>query len=174
MGAGGISNNHVISLRVKSMRRYPLDIDPEQVVRWIIDEDRAAPSRFRILARRGAELQDIPLRKELRLGDEEREDLSEVDTIAMLEIAPAHASEGWLLTVVVEDEAGPRPLNGGASEEERQIEVDTFYSEFIRPGRGVANVFAEAADETAEARVEQLVTNIEQNRHGPAESRPAR
>jgi hypothetical protein len=90
------------------MRTYPIDIDPAQVVRWIMVEQQAAPSRFRVLARRASEVRDIPVRKELHLGDQEREDLSEIDTIATLEIAPAHASEGWSLTVEVEDEAGPR------------------------------------------------------------------
>jgi hypothetical protein len=91
-----------------------------------------------------------------------------MDTIATLEIAPQHASDGWLMTVVVEDEAGPhvldkRPLAASG----QQIDLETFYSEFIRPGRGVANVEAEVADEAAEARVALLVSSVEANRHGP-------
>jgi hypothetical protein len=150
------------------MRHYPVDIDPRQVVRWLVEEHEAAPRRFRISARRGTELREIPIRQELHLGDEEREDLTEVDTIATLEIAPAHASDGWLLTVVVQDEAGPRlpdrrPLAAG----QEQIDIRTFYNEFIRPGRGLANVEAEAEDEAAEARIDQLIGSIEENRHGP-------
>jgi hypothetical protein len=157
------------------MPSYPLDVDPGQVVRWIMDEQRAAPSRFRILVRRGAEVRDIPARQELHLGDEEREALSEVDTIATLEIAPAHAGDGWLLTVVVEDESGPRvPDRGALADGEEQIDLRAFYDEFIRSGRGVANVFAEAADEAAEARIEQLVSSIEKNRHDPGWSRSTR
>jgi hypothetical protein len=150
------------------MRTYPVDIDPGLLVRWIIEEHKTAPTRFRTLARRAAEVREIPARRELHLGDEEREDLSEVDTVATLEIAPAHANQGWLLTVVVEDEAGPRlpdkrPLAAG----EEQIDLHTFYNEFIRPGRGVANIEAEVADDAAEVHVEQLVSSIEGNRHGP-------
>jgi len=149
------------------MRPYPLDIAPEQVVRWIMAEQQAAPSRFRIVARRAAELREIPARREFRLGDEEREDLTEVDTVATLEIAPAHASEGWLLTVEVEDEAGPRlPEKGALSEAEQPIDLRTFYDEFIRTGRGVANVSAEVEDEAAEARLTELIGSIERNRHG--------
>ena len=108
------------------MPSYPLDVDPEQVVRWIMDEQRAAPSRFRILARRGAE-------------------------------------------------AGPRlPEKGALAEGEEQISLSAFYNEFIRCGRGVANVFAEAEDKVAEARIEQLVSSIEKNRHDPDRSRSAR
>jgi hypothetical protein len=150
------------------MRTYPVDIDPGQLVRWIIEENKTAPTRFRTLARRAAEVREIPTRRDLHLGDEEREDLSEVDTVATLEIAPAHASQGWLLTIVVEDEAGPRlpdkrPLVAG----EEQIDLHTFYNEFIRSGRGVANVEAEVADDAAEVHVEQLVASIEGNRYGP-------
>lgn len=151
------------------MWTYPLDIDPVQVVRWIMAEHQAAPSRFRILARRAAEVRDIPPRRELHLGDEERENLTEVDTIATLEIAPAHASEGWLLIVEVEDEAGPRlPERDAPAEGERQIDLRSFYDEFIRPGRGIANVTAEVDDDAAELRVNELVSNIEKNRHGPS------
>jgi hypothetical protein len=34
-------------------------------------------------------------------------DLSEITTIAILKISPAHAHDGWLLRVVLKDEAGP-------------------------------------------------------------------
>lgn len=150
------------------MRTYPLDIDPGQVVRWIIQEHRVAPSRFRIIAQCASAVRDIPARRELRLGDEEREDLSEVDTIATLEIAPAHAKEGWLLTVEIEDEAGPRlSEKGPLVEGEGQIDLGRFYDEFIRPERGIANVVAAVDDDAAEVRLNALVSSIEQDRHDP-------
>lgn len=149
------------------MDTYPLDIDPGQVVRWIMAENRASPSNFRILARRVAELRDIPLQAELGLGDEDREDLREIATIATLEIAPGHASDGWRLVVTVEDEIGPRVPDGsstGASDE--AIDLDTFYEEYIRPGRGSADVVAEADDPEAIARMTRLLDAIEKNQHG--------
>lgn len=150
------------------MRTYPLDIDPGQVVRWLMAEQEASPSRFRILARRAAELRDIPVRSALHLGDEERETLSEVDTIATLELAPAHAGEGWLLTIEVEDEAGPRlPDKGAPSAVEGGIDLRIFFDEFIRPGRGIATVEAAVEDDAAEARLNELVDSIERDRHGP-------
>jgi hypothetical protein len=149
------------------MQTYPVDIDPEQVVRWVRAEHEAAPSTFRITARRTREVREIPIQKETHLGDEEREDLSEVATIATLEIAPRHASDGWLLTIVVEDEAGPRvPDQEAATEGEQQIDLGTFYNEFIRPGRGSANVIAEVEGPGAKARVTRLLNAIETNRHG--------
>jgi hypothetical protein len=149
------------------MESYPVDIDPEQVVRWIKAECEIAPSTFRVTARRSREVREIPLRRETHLGDEERQNLTEVDTIATLEIAPMHASEGWLLSVVVEDEAGPRMSKGSeGGETEQRIDLGTFYKEFIRPGRGIANVIAEAENESAKAHVTGLVSAIEMNRHG--------
>jgi hypothetical protein len=149
------------------MQTYPLDIDAVQVVRWIMAESKAAPSRFNVIARRAFEVQDLPTRRELRLGDEEREDLTEVDTIATLEIAPARASEGWLLTVEVEDEAGPRlPESDPPVEGDGQIDLRRFYDEFIASGRGVANVVAEVEDDAAEARLNALLSSIEKDHHG--------
>ena len=150
------------------MQTYPVDIDPKQVVQWLVAEHEVAPSGFRIQARRSIETRDIPLQKELHLGDEEREDLSEVATVATLEIAPVHAGDGWLLKVVVEDELGPRgPERAAAVESDEQIDLGAFYSQFIRPGRGTANVVAEVENSTAEARLSRLLGAIERNQHEP-------
>lgn len=151
------------------MQTYPVDIDPGQVVRWIRAEHEAAPSAFTITARRAIEVKEIPLGKEIHLGDEEREDLNEVATIATLEIAPAHASDGWLLTVVVENESAPRlPEKGTAVEPEQKIDLGAFYRELIRPGAGTANVTAEVEGPEAQARVTDLLDRIERDYHGPS------
>ena len=102
------------------MQTYPVDIDPGQVARWLKAECEVAPSTFKISARRRQEVREIPVRAETHLGDTEREDLTEIATIATLEIAPVHASDGWLLSVVVEDEVGPRVSNGGTGGEAEQ------------------------------------------------------
>ena len=105
-------------------------------------------------------------RGKYRLGDEERENLTEVATIATLEIAPPHESDGWLLTVTVEDETGPRLTGDGvAPAAEQQIDLSTFYNEFIRPGRGGANVVADAASSIGKLNVTRLIEAIERNRH---------
>lgn len=150
------------------METFPVDIDPGQIVRWVMTENKDEPARFRIFSRRGAEAREIPVRTEFRLGDEEREDLSEIATIASLEIAPAHAGDGWLLTVVVEDELGPRIIDDRKTEEiEEEIDLETFYTEFIRPGRGNASVVAEVDGSEAKTRFARLLGAIETNRHGP-------
>jgi hypothetical protein len=148
------------------MQTYPLDIEPAQVVRWARAEHEAAPGSLKISARRTSEVREIPVRRDFHLGDAEREDLSEVATIATLEIAPVHARDGWRLTVVVEDEAGPRmPETGADLDAEQAIDLNTFYSEFIRPDRGSATVIAEVEGAEAQSRLNRLIEVIERNRH---------
>ena len=150
----------------RKMESFPVNIDAEQVVRWIMTEQAAAPSTFETTATRTTEVREIPERREYHLGDEEREDLSEVATLATLEIAPAHAGEGWLLTVTVEDEIGPRVSgDGAATGTEQRIDIGTFYSAFIRPGRGTANVIAQVDSPSARTSVNRLINTIERNQH---------
>ena len=149
------------------METYPVDIDPGQVARWVKMECEATPSAFKISARRKREAREIPIRAEAHLGDEEREDLTEIATIATLDIAPAHASDGWLLSVLVEDEVGHGISNDSTGDEtERQIDLGTFYKEFIKPGRGNATVTAEVADPVAKQHLARLIHAIETDLHG--------
>jgi hypothetical protein len=76
------------------MDTYPVEIEPDQIVHWVMAETNAASRRFRISGWRNVEQRQIPVDTVSRFGDEEREDLSEIATIAVLEIAPLHASEG--------------------------------------------------------------------------------
>jgi hypothetical protein len=144
------------------MESFPVDIEPAQVVRWIKAEHERAPSTFRIAARRRREIRRIPDRRDLHLGDEEREDLNEVATIATLEVGPAHAADGWLLRIVVEDEIGPRiSEDGTASAAEQGIDIDAFYHEFILPGRGNANITGKVEGLQARDRLARLLQTIE-------------
>jgi predicted Zn-dependent peptidase len=57
-------------------------------------------------------------------------------------------------------------------EGDARIDFHTFYNEFIRPGRGIANVVAEVEDDAAEADLNKLLSSIEGSRHGPSRGRP--
>ena len=154
------------------MEPFPIDIDPKQIVRWLIAEHRITPSSLKIVARRTTEVREIPARADLHLGDEEREDLSEVATVATLEIAPPHPSDGWLMTISVEDEIGPRgPGRGMMVEDDQEMDLETFNSLFIRPERGTATVVARADNAEAETRLSSLLASIENDRHGPSVER---
>ena len=149
-----------------SMESYSVDIDPAQVVRWVRAEHERSPSTLKISARRSREVREIPARPELHLGDEEREDLTEIATVATLEIAPARAADGWLLRVVVEDEVGPRISAGEpASAAEQPIDLGAFYHEFIAPGRGNASITGEVESPASKAHLAYLLQMIEKNSH---------
>ncbi len=72
------------------MESFEIDIDPGQIVRWVMAERNKAPSSLRTNARCVTEVREIPPRREYHLGDEERQDLIEAATIGTLEITPAH------------------------------------------------------------------------------------
>jgi len=73
---------------------------------------------------------------------------------------------------VVEDEAGPRlPEKGALVKGDEQIDLHAFYDEFIRPGRGIANVVAEVEDDAAEADLNKLLSSIEESHDAPGRSR---
>jgi len=147
---------------------YPVDIDPEQVVRWLMVERERGASRFEISARRLNERHRIEPRADGPLGDAEREDLSDEATVARLDVSPTHASEGWRIVVSVEDELLPfDPEEDSEEEEEEPIDLDTFYLEFIRPGRGTASITAETEGPAGVAHLGQLLHAIETNSHVP-------
>ena len=50
---------------------FPVDVDPGQIVRWIMAEHKAAPLSLKTSARRVTAVQEIPARSEYHLGDEE-------------------------------------------------------------------------------------------------------
>jgi hypothetical protein len=154
------------------MTTYPIDIEPEQIVRWFVAEQQTSPSFFRYDVRRAVEVRDIPPRAELHLGDEEREDLSEVATVATLEVAPFHPSDGWTMKITVEDETGPRvPDRATTVAAEQQIDLGTFYRQFIRSGRGTATASAEVQDAAAERHLKQLLDAILVDRHATTSGR---
>jgi hypothetical protein len=149
------------------METYPVDIDPGQIVRWIRAENKIARRPFRTSATRKQEVQQLPAEKQIHFGDIEKQDLSEIATIATLEIVPFDASDGWLLRIVAVDEAGPRvPASGAASEGEMRIDLGAFYKEFILPERGIADVVAEVNGPVAKRRLTRLLNMIERDHHG--------
>jgi hypothetical protein len=152
-------------LRAGKMESYPVDIDPAQVVRWVKAEHETSPSTFRLSATRSRDVRDVSAQPDLHLDDEEREDLTEITTVGTLEIAPAHAADGWLLRIVVEDEVGPRTSQGGmAGAAEQPIDFGTFYHHFIRSGRGSASIIGEVSGSGGRAHLAYLLQTIERNR----------
>ena len=150
------------------MENYAVDTDVEQVIRWLLREQGIGGRVLRISARRAADLWETPVPIEWWMDEEEREDPGGRIAIAVLEIAPLHADEGWCLKVTVEDEPG-RPGDASTGErecaEEEPIDLATFYEEFIRPHKGTARLTADLDGREAQARLARLLGAIEGNSH---------
>ena len=118
------------------MESHPVDIDvdPEQVVRWLIVERQEGGSGLDIRASGINDTGAIEPPTEDRFGDEEREDLPSEDS----------------------EEEEPEP-----------IDLETFYLEFVRPGRATITISAEAESTEAEAHLGQRIHAIETNVHVP-------
>lgn len=154
------------------MESYPvdIDIDPEQIVRWLMVERQRGGTGLDFSAWRLNQRRPIEPSLEDRLGDEEQEDLSDEVTVAQLVIMPTHAGAGWRIVISVEVELEP-VVPGEDSEDEREpIDLDTFYLDFIRSGHGTTAVVAEAESTEAEAHLDQLLRAIETNAHVPGAS----
>jgi hypothetical protein len=152
------------------MDSYPVDVDvdPEQVVRWLLVERQRGGSGLRTSAWLSSERHPLLARMEDRLGDEEREDLADETSVATLEIAPVHASGGWRMVISVAGESDPLADGEAPPGEVREsLELDSFYLDFLRPARCTVSVAAEVDSPEGEANLRWLLQAIETNAHVP-------
>lgn len=148
------------------MDTYPLDIAAKQIVRWLMDEERGGNRELQISASRTYLCEEIPTPQERGLGDEEREDLTEVTTVGILEVAPPHKAEGWLLRVRIEDAIGQRlPDDISASDEPEEIDLEKFWETFIVPQHGTAFVAVDTETVEAWASFQRMLDEMRANRH---------
>lgn len=79
------------------------------------------------------------------------------------------STDGWVLTVTVEDEIGPRPAGRRPTKEGmREIDITSFYDQFLRTGRGTATVAAEVDGSEGEARLLRLLDSVATDQHPKA------
>jgi len=152
------------------MESYPVDveIDPEQVVRWLMVERQNGATGLDIGAWRFNRRRPVEPRAEARFGDEEREDLNDEVTVAQLVITPSHVGEGWRIVVSAEVELEPIvPGEESGDVVHEPIDLDTFYLDFIRPEHCMTSVAAEVESAAAKAHLDQLLHAIETNIHAP-------
>jgi len=148
------------------METYPLDIAAKQVVRWLIDEEHGGRRNLQISASRTYLHEEISTPQERGLGDEEREDLTEVTAVGILEVAPPQKAEGWLLRVRIEDTIGQRlPDDISASDEPEEIDLEEFWETFIVPQHGTAFVAMDAETAKAWTSSQELLDDMRGNKH---------
>lgn len=143
------------------MRTYPIDLEPEQVVQWLLGEGHVEDNRLSVRATRFFETGALDGGQSRRLGDEEREEIGEVVEVGLLEVRPRLHSDRWALRLRVADDIGPRtPEDEAVPAEEEEIDLAAFREEFLRGDRGLPELTGEARDEAAEADLDRLLQTI--------------
>jgi hypothetical protein len=147
------------------MKTYPVDLEAQQIVRWLIEEQRRGALSFDTVASRCYVTEDLE-NSETQRFSEDAEDLSDVLAVGVLEIRPSAAHDGWVLRIRVEDRLGPRlPEDEDVPGEEEEIDLAAFETEFIQPGRGIPEVLLDAEDAHAKARFSRVFKQMLTGEH---------
>jgi hypothetical protein len=145
------------------MEPYPVDVEAKQIVRWLIDEERRRAFDLMVTASRSYQANGLA-RDDLRFGDLEREELSEISEIGFLEVLPRREPRRWVLRIRVEDDIGPHlPEDESSAPDDEEIDVLTFYEEFFAADRGLAETSAEVDGPQAKAALTRLLGAILNN-----------
>jgi hypothetical protein len=145
-----------------------VDVDAKQIVRWLLKEERSENFDLLVRATRSYEREELTSQEEGRLGDEEGEEISEINEVGLLEVMPRKEPSRWTLRIRVVDEIGPRmPDDEPVPAEDEEIDLETFNEEFIAADRGLTEVSAEVKDRAANADLTHLVEAIVTDRHKP-------
>jgi hypothetical protein len=156
------------------LETYPIDIAPEQIVRWLMVEGRLRAFDLLVSATRSFEPGALIGGASRRLGEEEREEVSEVSEVGLLEVMPRQRPHIWTLRVRVEDDIGPRlPEDEPVPETEEELDLPTFYEEFIKADRGLTEVSVEVDSPAAKASFNRVLDAILTDRHQRGKSKPA-
>lgn len=156
------------------METYPVDIAPEQVVRWLMVEGRLHAFDLLVSATRSFQPGELTGEASRRLGDEEREEVSEISEVGLLEVMPRQKPHIWTLRVRVEDDIGPRlPEDEPVPETEEELDLPTFYEEFIKADRGLAEVSVEVESPAAKASFNRVLEAMLTDRHQHGKVEPS-
>jgi hypothetical protein len=151
------------------MESIAIDLAPEQIVRWLLDEDRRDAFGLLVNAMRSYRTGELTSAERGSLDDGEAEGLSETSEVGVLEVRPRHEPHRWVLRIRVEDDIGPRiPEDEPVSEEEEEIDLGAFYEEFIKGNRGTAEATAEVDSAADKASVDRLLGAMIRDIHGHA------
>ena len=148
------------------METYPVDLAAQQIVRWLMDEERRHAFDLLVRATRSFRHRHLDQNNNSRLGDVEQEDLGENIEIGIMEIAPRHKPSLWTLRIRVADEIGPNlPIDASVPSDEEEVDLPTFYEEFIEKDRGLPEVSAEVESPEAKGSLTRLLAAIREDRH---------
>jgi len=155
-----------VSEKEQAVEPIIVDIEPRQIVRWLLDEERIKAFDLLVTATRSYERGELAPGEERQLGEAEAEELSEINEVGLLEVMPRKEPSRWTLRLRVTDDIGPRmPEDEPVPTEDEEIDLATFNEEFVVADRGFTEVSAEAQDRAASAELTRLVEAIVENRH---------
>jgi hypothetical protein len=155
-----------VSGEEQAVERIIVDIEPRQIVRWLLDEERSKAFDLLVTATRSYGREELAPREEKQLGEADAEELSEINEVGLLEVVPRNEPSRWTLRLRVTDDIGPRmPDDEPVPTEDEEIDLATFNEEFVMADRGFTEVSAEAKDRAASAEFTRLVEAIVENRH---------
>ena len=148
------------------METYPVDVEAEQVVHWLMDEERLHAFDLLVRTTRSYQRSALAAGEGDRLGDTEREDLGESSEVGLVEVMPRQKPSLWTLRIRVADDIGPSlPDDEPVPEGEEEIDLSTFYEEFIKADRGLAEVSAEVESPGAKGSLTRVLDAMRQDRH---------
>jgi hypothetical protein len=156
---------------------YPVDIAAEQVVRWLLEEQRSGYLPVEVRANRQYVIEPLERPEDVRLDKEDDADLGDVLAVGILEVFPPPGRNGWVLSIRMEDPLGPRmPDDESVPEGEEEIDLETFEADFISSGRATEDMTLDAETAEARAHFEALFADLLRDRHaaGRARRRPSR
>ena len=148
------------------MEPFPIDIEAKQIVRWLLDEERIQAFGLLVSATRSYQRAELEAGEQGRLDEAEREELSEISEVGLLEVTPRKEPSRWTLRIRVADDIGPRlPDDEPVPTGDEEIDLATFYEEFIAADRGLAEVSVETENAGARADLSRLIEAILKDRH---------
>jgi hypothetical protein len=159
-------------LRRAKVPSYAIDIAAEQVVRWLLDEQRSGRLPVEVRTSRRYVSEPLERPESVGLGDEDQADLGDVVAVGILELSPPPGKNGWMLSIRMEDPLGPRtPDDEPVPEGEEEIDLETFQADFIAPGRATEDVTLDAGTKRARAHFEALFADLLLDRHAAGRSK---
>jgi len=148
------------------MELVAIDLAPDQIVRWLLDEDRRDAFDLLVSATRSYQVGALSEEERANLDDTEDGELGEISEVGYLEVRPRREPHRWVLRVRVEDDIGPRlPVDEPVPESEEDIDLPTFFEEFIAPNRGIADVSAEVEGSTGKVGLNHILREMTTDWH---------
>jgi len=139
------------------MQPYPIDLPPLQFMLWLLDPANVEQFDLGLRATRTYEPTDLAGSIELDASD--RDDLHDVVEIGLLEVVPRQRPDLWIIRLRVEDDAGSRmPEDEPMPEDEEDVDLQTFYDEFFKNERGIAELSAEVESAAARENLEAVLS----------------